>query len=152
MIATFTVRTPWERDTVARRVHVAPSSLVEFLSRDALPRAGDRLPLGGAGMLRIDEGLAAAEPTVTWRSTGRLYGRGPRLAVYARVELRLTAWSDQGCELRVCPIARHVARWGDRRQRRYFALAHQAADDVVRLLKAAAAQRTEPARCWRPAA
>jgi hypothetical protein len=51
-----------------------------------------------------------------------------------RVIVDVAEWSDDACELRVRPVSRHVGRWSQRRQRRYFALAHAAADAFVHLV------------------
>ena len=44
------------------------------------------------------------------------------------VIVEVAEWSDEACELRVRPVSRRIGRWSSRRQRRYFGLAHAAAD------------------------
>jgi hypothetical protein len=60
----------------------------------------------------------------------------------AHVQLQVAEWSDGECELRLIPRTSHLRLWTERRQRRYFAAAHSAADEL-----AAVAWRS----CWAPA-
>jgi hypothetical protein len=91
------------------------------------------------GSLRFDEPFTAGGDTTCprWYATGRLYGTGPRLHKYTRVEVELSAWSKVACELRLRPMTRRVPCWGKRRQRRYFRNAHRSADEMVRWFDAA---------------
>src|SRR4051794_21628070 len=138
---------------VSRRVN-RPSAWVEEVITDAdVFPAGRVVPLGDVGRLHMDgpfEVRGRSSP-VTWAASGRLYGRGPRLVRYARIEIEITPWCDRSCELRVRPVARRPASWGGRRQDRYFALAHRSSDQLLRLLTAGEADRvavvvTAPAR------
>jgi hypothetical protein len=132
-------------EVVTRRIN-QPTSLVQQVLLDSTVfGAGDALQLGPGGVLRIDKPFSAmpSDPTRAWQATGRLYGRGPRIVRYARVELEIAAWSDDASELRLLPVARHLTRWGTRRHRRYFTLAHDGADFILELLTAAARSRHE---------
>ncbi len=128
---------------VTRRVNVSTSAVRAVLAHpDVLGRA----PLGDVGWLVIDAPLVRLDTGIeTWHGRGRLYGRGPRLARYARVEIVLTAWSDEASELTLRPVCPYPLRWGARRLRRYFALAHLAGDHLARVL-ADAARATHPAQ------
>jgi len=121
-------------EVVTRRIERSPSSVRralaargKFLENDAA------LPLMPHGILRYVDGFASSDGPgrFSWEARARLYGRGPRLFRYARVVLEITARSDWECELHLRPVARRLATWGVRRQRQYFALAHQAADELV---------------------
>jgi hypothetical protein len=68
--------------------------------------------------------------------SGRLVGSGPRLTRFTRVEIEISSVSPHGLELRMLPRSRHIHGWGMRRQRRYFRLAHAAADHLQRVLTA----------------
>jgi hypothetical protein len=135
-------RTPVPSSTfevVARRIN-QPTSLVQHALFDSTLFGATTLHLGTVGVLRIDEPFSAIQSgrAPTWQATGRLYGHGPRVVRFNRVELEVAVWSDDASELRLRPVARGVTRWGARRQRRYFALAHESADFILHLVTAAA--------------
>jgi hypothetical protein len=90
------------------------------------------LALGERGRLTVSAPLrrtGGSHPT--WHGRGRLHGRGPRIARSTPVELELRAWSATSVELRLRPTSRAPWRWGRRRARRYFDLAHLAADQLA---------------------
>jgi hypothetical protein len=118
---------PYDYDVVSRRVNQRLPSL-----RHAL----HLLPLD-IGQLRIDQPFTGEDKFSCWSTTGRLYGHGARLARYTRVTIELGAWSQHASELRLRPKTTRLAMWGPRRQGRYFRLAHDAADELVRSLDAA---------------
>lgn len=130
-------RCSWlEFDVVARRVNRSPSSLGRLLSNPRVVSAGEKVPLGTGGELRLDAPfeLDVRGPSDGWRTRGRLIGRGPRLVPYSRVDVLIAPWSEHSCELRVEPRSRHLHRWGAQRLRRYYRLAHAAADHLVSVL------------------
>lgn len=132
-------------EVVTRRINQPSTRVAQVLLDSTVFGAGDVVQLGPSGVLRIDKPFSVmpSGPTRAWHTTGRLYGRGPRIVRYARVELEIAAWSDGASELRLIPIARHLTQWGTRRQRRYFRLAHAGADVVLELLTAAVRSRHE---------
>jgi hypothetical protein len=95
------------------------------------------VPLGAHGTLRIDSPFEdeTRGSVGGWRARARLVGRGPRLAHHARVEIVVAPWSDDVCELQVTPRSHRLHHWGERRLRRYWRLAHAAADEVRPLLE-----------------
>lgn len=131
-------RCSWgEHDVIARRIDRAPPSLGRLLANPHVLPVGAKVPLGSDGSLRLD---APFEPHVRgslkeWRTSGRLIGHGPRLVRYSRVDLLIAPWSDDACELRVAPRSRHLHQWGARRLRRYYRLAHDAADRLLPMLR-----------------
>jgi len=135
--------TPRLEVVVARRIDRASTSLPQLLSDPTRFAVSTPLPLGADGVLRIDTPFSAtgSRSAPRWTTTGRLYGRGPRLALFSRVEVEVSAWSDRTGELRLRPVGQHLGLWGGRRQRRYFVLAHRSADRIVQLLTAIAAGR-----------
>jgi hypothetical protein len=61
----------------------------------------------------------------------------------ARVEIAVMVWSDELSEVNVRTRGRHLLSWSERRQRRYFTLAHDAAAYVAgALADAGAAERS----------
>jgi hypothetical protein len=95
--------------------------------------------LGPEGELRVETPWrpALCWHTLSWRANGRLVnGRGH---LVARVEIEVGEWSDDASRLQVRPRARRFERWTGRRIKRYFPLAHGAADQTARELNALAA-------------
>jgi hypothetical protein len=127
-----------EHEVVTRRVDRAEATLGPVLMSDnpAVP-VGRPVPLGHDGNLRVDTPFAHDDAGALggWRAQGRLVGRGLRLAHHARVEIVVAPWSDDSCELQVAPRSHRLHQWGERRRRRYWRLAHAAADEVVPLLE-----------------
>jgi hypothetical protein len=129
---------------VARRVNRSTLLVQQLLLDSTVFDQGTTLYFDPIGTLRFDEPFAAirSTPSPAWRATARLRGCGLRFVRYARVELEVAAWSDDASELRLRPVSRRVTRWGPRRQRRYFALAHRGADVVLELLTASGQMHT----------
>ncbi len=130
-------RDAWcEFDVITRRIDRTPAVLSRVLDRpNALP-VGQDVSLGRRGSLRLDEPFEhrGPEDAGTWETRGRVTGRGPRIARFSRVEVVIAPWSTDAAQLRVLPRSRFLARWGERRQRRYFDLAHAAADRLLPIL------------------
>jgi hypothetical protein len=68
----------------------------------------------------------------TWTARTRL-PTAPRTPV----EIEVTKWSSAVVELSVRPSGRRLVTWSPARERRYFELAHEAADYVADVLRAA---------------
>jgi hypothetical protein len=124
----------WPSFVVSRRINRPLPAVQAVLFDETAFRTGDTYGVGSDGALTIDTPfrLASSYPTPSWRATGRLFAQGSR--AIARVELEVAAWSNTASELTVRPIARRPERWGRRRLRRYFALAHDSADRGLQLL------------------
>ena len=112
-----------EMETIVRRVRVPPSAAGAAISE--LPSRHDL-------HVALDNEFTPAPTALvpTWHTRGRLPFRRP-LARFARVSIEVAQWSDKVVELRLSPVSHHLGRWGERRQRRYFDVAHRAADDLV---------------------
>jgi hypothetical protein len=84
----------------------------------------------------------------SWRATGKLISARGRPA--ARIEVHVELCNGEAGRLQVRPLARHPERWGRRRLRCYFGLAHLAADQAGRAIRETAAgwerDRTEDRR------
>jgi hypothetical protein len=59
--------------------------------------------------------------------------RGRRIAL---VQLEISAWSNDATALSLRPLSGRPDRWGARRVEQYFTLAHEAADTVMRMIRA----------------
>ena len=132
---------------------VSPESAVVTRRIDLPPSlVGGTLDVLESGILRIDGGFSPVDawPLPMWRTAARVQV-GTRVAGGTRVAIEISAWSHRACELRIVPVARNVGRWGTRRQRRFFTLVHDGADEVVRLI-AEAAQDVEARRLTAPPA
>jgi hypothetical protein len=139
-----------EFEVVARRVNRSWTRVERLLRDSTLFVAGTRVQLTSGAVLRLDASFAPARWALvsTWQASGRLYGRGRRRSVFTRVKLDVTAWSDDASELRLRPVTRHFGSWGARRQRRYFAIAHECADHMLGDLRfRSMAARSRSARC-----
>jgi hypothetical protein len=117
-----------------RRVN-QPLPAVNAALSIGLPFARDsEWPLGSEGALRVDNPLrrTLGSYDMSWRADARLVTHRGRLV--ARIEMEVDAWSVDSTRLQLRPVARHPERWGARRLRRYFDLAHRAADGAAREL------------------
>lgn len=133
---------------VTRLITVDMDRLGFALAGATAPPMPPAIPLGDAGALVVTEPFRRVDGTrAAWRASGRLYGRGPRLARYTRVELEVSAWSDKASELVLRPVNRSPHHWGLRGLRRYTALAHLAADELERRLRHPLRARVEPLPC-----
>jgi hypothetical protein len=93
----------------------------------------DRIPLSGTEELRLDTPFerTADRALPTWRAQGRLLWHGPMRVRLARIEVDVTAWTDDAAEVSVRPAGRRLLTWGPRRERRYFHSAHRAANVIA---------------------
>lgn len=122
--------------TVSRRVDRPPSRVGSMLSHPATTNRLRSVELASRGRLELGPFAPVPGAARGWRAAGRLVVRGPRLVRHARISVSVTAWTSGACEVRLEPFARRPLTWGARRQRRYFGLAHDAADLLWRILSA----------------
>jgi hypothetical protein len=114
-----------------------PHPVIDVLRdpRIVAPPWGFALEDGGT-LLVDDAPQPALFPIVrgyeSWHATARLLNRRGRTVARLDVEIGIGA---PGVSIQVRPLARHPHRWGARRVRRYFALAHSAADEFERVLR-----------------
>jgi len=106
-------------------------------------RRGAAIPLESEGILSIESPLrrTLGSYDLAWRADARLLTR--RGWLLARVEVTVDAWSSDATRLQLRPVARHPERWNGWRLKRYFRLAHLAADVAARELNAHA-QKPQP--------
>jgi hypothetical protein len=129
----------------------------------------DRTPLAAAGILDLESDgflclheplrparpYSSSQPVPTWYAAGHLLAE--RRRTIAAVEISVSMWSHDATALTLRPVAVHPERWGNWRLRKYFALAHLAADATCRVIAqraalAVEAYRNEPAFIERDAA
>jgi RimJ/RimL family protein N-acetyltransferase len=119
-----------------RRVN-RPSDAVARVLRDRLtvaPAGG--FGLGNEGTLLVEEvprrSPASSAGQESWRTTGKLLtGRG---RLVSRLDIEVSEWAPGSVVIQLRPLAGRTQRWGTRRTRRYFTLAHAGADQLERLL------------------
>src|SRR4051812_32291219 len=116
-------------DVVSRRLPIDRNALPYVLAQFA--------PSPRGRVLRVDGGFVASGGGALdgWEATGTLRASRARRT---RVALTVAPWSNDVSELRLRPCTRRFATWGRHRQRRYFRLAHRAADDLASALVTAA--------------
>ena len=123
---------------VQRRVN-HPLSLVQRGLADRAPITPQRLvDLGENGSMFVAEPLhpvapfSSRQPMPTWCTRANLLT--PRGRLVATVEVEVSMWAHDATSVSLRPVARHPERWPAWRLRRYFALAHLAADATSWLL------------------
>jgi hypothetical protein len=123
----------WSDPVVVRRINTTPAELAHRVVSVGGPPA--RLALGRLGELRVDSHPRhdPSDSAPVWQMRSRLVGAGPRIALFSRVDIEISPASSRSVELRVLPRSRHIHRWAARRRRRYFQLAHAAADRLAQL-------------------
>lgn len=134
-----------ELEVVSRRVN-RPWVKIERLLLSQNLSAPIHLELESGAVCRLDGPFSPAEPSLVrgWRATGRIARQSGRLARSTSVEIEIVAWSEDAAQLRLRPVKRTLRSWGARRQRRYFALAHECADQFVYLLLAPLRRADQP--------
>jgi hypothetical protein len=126
----------WCDPVVVRRINTTPAELAHRIVSVGDPPP--RLALGPLGELRVDSHPRQdpSDSAPVWQMRSRLVGAGPRIALFSRVDIEISPASSRSIELRVLPRSRHIHRWAARRRRRYFQLAHAAADRLAHLFVA----------------
>jgi hypothetical protein len=125
----------WSDPGVTRRVSTTATTLARRLEGDP---GLQHIRLAGLGELRVDP-LPRPDPPgsgTLWYGRGLLVGSGPRLARVTRLDIEVRPATRDTVEVRLVPRSRHIHRWAARRQRRYFRLAHAAADQLKQVLSA----------------
>jgi len=137
----------WSTFVLQRRVNQPFGAVGRIVCDPWLLARGTRINLDGDAVLRLEEPFGVTFPVFGWEGASWLApatirtSRGRRLE---DVEIELNAWDEEATELVVRPRARAPYHWRARRVRRYFRLAHEAADALTRVL-ATDTPRLEPA-------
>src|SRR5262249_5470327 len=120
---------------VVRTVGVRPTAIDGRVREGVLWPKGTVLPLGRLGTLVIEQPLLRTVwfGLAGWRASGRLVGRGWRARNFGGVALDISPWSPTAIQIRLARQSPFPSYWGARRVRRYWALAHAAADQLTGL-------------------
>jgi len=142
----------WSTFVLQRRVNQPFGAVGRLVSDPWLLPGGTRIALADDAVLRLEEPFGVAFPVfgvdgASWAARASI--RTPRGRVLERVELELNIWDEHATELLVRPCARSPHRWHARRLRRYFRLAHLAADALTAVLRTTTPRVEAPDR--RPA-
>ncbi len=119
-----------------RRVNQTFGAVGRLVCDPWLLPAGTELALGDGNTLQLDAAFGVMFPVfgvdgASWNAPASLCARGRRRE---RVEIELNLWDEHATELVVRPRSRSPYRWSARRLRRYFRLAHRAADVLTQVL------------------
>jgi hypothetical protein len=137
----------WSTFVLQRRVNQPFGAVGRVVCDPWLLARGTRVNLTGDAVLRFEEPFGVTFPVfglegASWHAPATICTRrGRRLEA---VEIELNAWDEHASELLVRPRARSPYNWRARHVRRYFRLAHEAADALTRVL-ATDTPRIEPA-------
>jgi hypothetical protein len=124
-----------------RRINRPPSRIgIALTDGRELTRA---LACAEQGVLMLDGPLRFVPHSLhpSWRATGQLVSHRGRAGT--RIAVRVELGDDNEGRLYLRPLAPHPERWGRRRLRAYFGLAHMAADQTVHEIRKAAARRAQ---------
>jgi RimJ/RimL family protein N-acetyltransferase len=120
-----------------RRVNRPTRAVARRLRDQSAIAPTDGFALGTEGTLFVDgTPRPSSNPIIhgheSWRTTARLMtARGRHVA---RLDIEISTWTPGSMLIQLRPVDRDPRRWGARRMRRYFELAHAAADRLEQLL------------------
>jgi hypothetical protein len=126
----------WSTFVLQRRVNQPFGAVGRLVCDPWLLHAHAQLALGDDATLQLDAPFGVKFPVfgvegASWTAPASLYARGHRRE---RVEIELSAWDERATELLLRPQAQSPHRWYARRVRRYFRVAHRAADALTSVL------------------
>jgi hypothetical protein len=128
----------WPTFVLQRRINVPLEVVERLLCSPQLIRRGTEFGLQPDGMyLRLDRPFGVTFPPfgvdgASWSAPATVRsGRGRRIVA---LEIEINAWDPNATEVVVRPQARHPYRWGGRRLRQYFRVAHLTADTFTQLV------------------
>jgi len=139
----------WSTFVLQRRVNQPFGAVGRIVCDPWLLAGGTEIALADDAVLRLEEPFGVAFPVfgvdgASWATRASI--RTPRGRVLERVELELNIWDEHASELLVRPCARAPHRWRAHRLRRYFRLAHLAADALTAVLGTSTPRVEAPAR------
>jgi GNAT superfamily N-acetyltransferase len=120
-----------------RRVNRPTRAVARRLRDQSTIAPADGFALGTDGTLFVDGTPRPSSNPIfhgheSWRTTARLLtARGRHVA---HLDIEISTWSPGSVSLQLRPVDRNSRRWGARRVRRYFELAHAAADRLEQIL------------------
>lgn len=120
---------------VQRRINLPEDHIRKALSDPQELVAGMTAALGSAGLFVLEAPFRPASfpyEDALHAPAVLTSGRGRRVSL---VRLEVSAWSADATGLALRPLSGRPDRWGARRIEQYFALAHDGADTVVRVIR-----------------
>ena len=138
----------WPTFVLQRRINEPLAAVEQVVCDPTALRAGTIFDLGADGVVaRLDAPFGVTFPPfgldgASWVAPASAVSRRGRIRM--RFVLEINAWDQNSTELLLRPLARHPYRWGGRRLRQYFRLAHSTADALTQLLGSRAAFRVVP--------
>jgi hypothetical protein len=119
-----------------RRVNRQSRAVVDVLRDRSIVAPSNGFALGDDGTLHVDEAprrrlFSIAPGCESWRATARLRSRRRHVA---KLEVEIDVRATGSALIQIRPLDRNPQRWGARHQRRYFTLAHAAADRLAQVL------------------
>lgn len=121
---------------VVRTVGVRPTAIDGLVREGMLWAEGTVVPLGRLGTLAMERPWQHAvwSGLPGWRASGRLVARGWRARRFGGVDLEISPWSATAMQIRLARQSPFPSYWGARRVRRYWELAHAAANQLTVLV------------------
>ena len=118
---------------VIRTMCVRPIAVDRPIEQGVLWSRGTVVRLGGLGRLVIRRPFmrSVCSGLPGWRASGRLVGKGWSPRRFGDVDVEIFPWSASAIEIRLARRSPFPVYWGVRRVRRYWALAHAAADRLM---------------------
>lgn len=139
----------WSTFVLQRRVNQPFGAVGRVVCDPWLLPGGTQIALADDAVLQLDEPFGVAFPVfgvegASWAT--RASFRSPRGHVLERVEIELNIWDEHATELLLRPCAHSPHHWHARRLRRYFRLAHLAADALTAVLRTSTPRVEAPDR------
>jgi hypothetical protein len=145
----------WPTFVLQRRINVPLAAVERLLCSPRLTDGNTRFDLDTEGLsVTLDRPFGLAFPPfglagASWSVPATVRtGHGRKVV---ELEIEINAWDPSSTEVVVRPRARHPYRWGGRRLRRYFEVAHLTADALAQFFGLRANPPT-PARRLTPLA
>jgi hypothetical protein len=132
-----------------RRINQPLAAVERVLCHLGTDPASSTLALRAGLCLELEHPFGVTFPPfgvdhASWYAPARVSTRRGRTV--ERVDVEINAWDACSTELLVRPRARHPYRWSGRRMRRYFDVAHAAADALVCGIGVRTGAPAQPAR------
>jgi hypothetical protein len=132
----------WPTFVLQRRVNVPLASVERVLCDPYLIRGGADFDLPADGLyVQLDRPFGVTFPPfgldgASWTALATVRSHRGRAVV--QLEIEINPWDANSTEVVVRPRARRPHRWGGRRLRQYFRVAHLTADALTQFLSGAA--------------
>jgi hypothetical protein len=127
----------WSTFVLQRRVNQPFGAVGRVVCDPWLLHGGTCINLDDDAVLQLEQPFGVTFPVfgwegASWLAPASICNRHGRCVEH--IEIELNAWDAHATELVVRPRARSPHNWHGRHLRRYFRLAHEAADALIRVL------------------